>query len=59
MAIGGRVQTLMSALLESAQHEPFPDNAFADGDYLDWLAKDVQLWAMANNLTDDIRFKGA
>lgn len=58
-ALAGRVQTLMTALMESAQHEPFPDNACADGDYLAWLFRNVQFWANANNLADDIRFKGA
>lgn len=58
-ALAGRVQTLMTALLESAQHEPFPDNALVDGDYLAWLGGDVQVWAKENNLADDTRFKGA
>ena len=57
-ALAGRVQTLMTALLESPQHEPFPDNGLADGDYLAWLSGVVQDWAQANSLGGDIRFKG-
>lgn len=57
-ALAERVQALMTDLLESAQHEPFPDNALAGGDYLAWLGDVVQVWAKANNLSDDIRFKG-
>lgn len=57
-ALATHVQTLMTALLESEQHEPFPDNALADGDYLAWLGGTTQAWAEANGLADDIRFKG-
>ena len=57
-ALAERVQTLMTDLLESLRHEPFPDNALADGDYLAWLGGEVQAWAKANSLSDDIRFKG-
>jgi hypothetical protein len=57
-ALSERVQSLMTELLESAQQEPFPDDALADGDYLAWLGGVVEVWAKANGLVDDIRFKG-
>lgn len=53
-----RVQSLMSELLSSAQHEPFlPGTPEADG-YLPWLNNVVQSWAEDNGLSEDIRFKG-
>lgn len=58
-ALAQRVQELMTALLESAQHEPFPDGALVDGDYLSWLDIAVKAWAKDNDLSDDVRFKGA
>lgn len=57
-ALAAQVQMLMTALLDSAQHEPFPDDALADGDYLTWLDGVVQAWANENGLADDIRYKG-
>jgi len=57
--LAGRVETLMTSLLESTQHEPFPDNALDSGDYLAWLGGVTLAWAEANGMDDDIRFKGA
>lgn len=53
-----RVQELMTALLESAQHEPFHDGALGDADYLSWLNTVVQAWAKENGVSGDVRFKG-
>lgn len=57
-ALAQRVQELMTALLESPQHEPFADGALEDGDYLAWLGGLVQAWAKSNGLAGDLRFKG-
>ncbi len=53
-----RVQELMTALLESAQHEPFHDGALGDADYLSWLNTVAQAWAKENGVSGDVRFKG-
>ncbi|MDT8990549.1 AAA family ATPase [Curvibacter sp. APW13] len=58
-ALATQVQMLMTALLDSAQYEPFPDGALAEGDYLAWLGGVVQAWARENGLADQVRFKGA
>lgn len=54
-----QVQDLMTDLLTSAQHEPFPDGALGEGDYLSWLNTVVQAWAKENGVSNDARFKGA
>ena len=53
-----RVQELMTELLVSSQHEPFPDGALGEADYLPWLNKVVQVWANENGVSDNVRFKG-
>lgn len=58
-ALAQRVQDLMTALLVSAQHEPFPDGALGEGGYLSWLNTVVQAWAKESGVSDDVRFKGA
>ncbi|MBR8205787.1 ATP-dependent nuclease [Burkholderia vietnamiensis] len=57
--LGAKVQGLLSDLLDSAQHEPFADVAFASGDeYMETLKGAVIAWAVANGLADKPRFKG-
>lgn len=57
-AMALRVQTLMTDLQGSDQHEPFPDGALGTGDYLTWLGTTIKDWAEANGQVDHIRFKG-
>ena len=57
-ALAQRVQELMTALLASAQHEPFADGALGDGDYLSWLNTVVQAWAKEIGGSENVRFKG-
>lgn len=57
-AVAMRVQTLMTDLQDSGQHEPFPDGALGTGDYLTWLGTKIQDWAEANGQANHIRFKG-
>lgn len=57
-ALGLRVQTLMTDLQESDQHEPFPDGAIGTGDYLTWLGTKIKDWAEENGQANNIRFKG-
>lgn len=52
------VQTLMTELQDSAQHEPFHDGALGVDDYLTWLGTKIKDWANANGQADHIRFKG-
>lgn len=56
--IAKRVQTLMSELLHSEQHEPFVSGTLGADGYLPWLNTIVQNWAKDNDLSGDIRFKG-
>lgn len=58
-ALAQRVQELMTDLLASAQHEPFPDGALGEGDYLSWLTTVIQAWAKENGVSNEVRFKGA
>lgn len=53
-----RVQDLMTALVTSSQHEPFPDGALSEGGYLSWLNTAVYAWAKEYGVSDEIRFKG-
>jgi putative ATP-dependent endonuclease of OLD family len=57
-ALAQRVQDLMTALLASAQHEPFADGALGDGDYLSWLNTVVQAWVEEVGGSGNVRFKG-
>ncbi|MFD1838769.1 ATP-dependent nuclease [Paracidovorax cattleyae] len=57
-AMALRVQTLMTDLRGSDQHEPFPDGALSVGDYLTWLSTQIKDWAEANGQGNYIRFKG-
>lgn len=57
-AMALRVQTLMTDLQDSAQHEPFHDGALGVDDYLTWLGTKIKDWADANGQADHIRFKG-
>lgn len=57
-AMALRVQTLMTDLQSSDQHEPFPDGTLGTGDYLTWLGTKIQGWAKANGQAEHIRFKG-
>lgn len=57
-ALAQRVQEMMTELLGSMQHEPFPNNALGEGDYLDWLNDVVQVWAKNNGMSEDVRFCG-
>ncbi|MDO9053659.1 MAG: AAA family ATPase [Gallionella sp.] len=53
------VQKLLNDLLNSEQHEPFPDKVLApDGDYLDVLCSEVMKWVVASGQENEIRFKG-
>lgn len=53
-----KVQALMTDLMKSSQHEPFPNGALGAGDYLTWLGTIIQAWAKTNGQADHIRFKG-
>lgn len=54
------VTGLLTELLSSKQHEPFPAGEFPPGkDYLELLREKVLAWAAANGLADNPRFKGA
>lgn len=57
-AMALRVQNLMTELLSSDQHEPFPDGALDTGDYLTWLGTKIKDWAEANGQASHIRFNG-
>ncbi|WP_217482459.1 ATP-dependent nuclease [Burkholderia lata] len=54
-----RVQKLITALLNSMQHEPFDEDMLGYDGYLSWLNSVVQAWAKDNGLSEDPRFKGA
>lgn len=57
-ALALRVQTLMTDLRDSDQHEPFPDGALGTDDYLTWLGIKIKDWAEANGQATHIRFQG-
>lgn len=53
-----QVQTLLSDLFSSENHEPFEDFDYSSESYLSLLNKKINEWAIANSLADHIRFKG-
>lgn len=57
--LGKIVQQLLNDLLNSDQHDPFPDTLLTPGaDYLGFLRTEVMKWAVANGQENNIRFKG-
>lgn len=58
-ALSEKVQGLLTDLLESNQHEPFPETVLHPAvDYLDVLRAPLMLWAKENELHETPRFKG-
>ncbi|MGO0789172.1 AAA family ATPase [Herbaspirillum seropedicae] len=53
-----QVQMLLNELIGSKQHEPFSPQALGGASYPAWLANEVQSWAAAHGVSDDIRFRG-
>lgn len=55
--LAGVVQELLTALMSSAQHEPYGDEAIRVSGYMPLLRSYVLDWAEQNGLGDDVRFK--
>ncbi|WP_211195180.1 ATP-dependent nuclease [Stenotrophomonas maltophilia] len=54
-----RVQVLLGDLLESEQHEPFPETKLPpNADYLFTLKELVSTWAADNGMLSSLRYKG-
>ena len=56
---GEFIQKLLSELINSPQHEPFPEDKLKEGvDYLGVLLEEIQMWAKANGMEKNVRYSG-
>ena len=56
--VSTKISALLTALVESDQHEPFEAGALTNIDYLAWLKIQVLGWAEQAGVSNEIRFSG-